>query len=110
MSFVIALLYYIGWAFVIYFMTMDTCFYAALSVASTLKVLLICRFKKWCDDYFTITHRGEKRGIGGIFFDDIDYPDQQSAFSFVKSCAESVIPSYLPIGKKISAKKINASY
>lgn len=71
-----------------------------LSVASTSKFLLFCRFKKWCDDYFTITHRGEKRGIGGIFFDDMDYPDQQSAFSFVKSCAESVIPSYLPIGKK----------
>ncbi|XP_049872754.1 oxygen-dependent coproporphyrinogen-III oxidase isoform X2 [Pectinophora gossypiella] len=58
------------------------------------------RFKKWCDDYFTITHRGEKRGIGGIFFDDMDYPDRESAFKFVTSCAEAVIPSYLPIVKK----------
>ncbi|CAK1541942.1 unnamed protein product [Leptosia nina] len=58
------------------------------------------RFKKWCDDYFTITHRGERRGVGGIFFDDVDQPDQQSAFSFVTSCAEAVIPSYIPLVQK----------
>ncbi|XP_046977986.1 oxygen-dependent coproporphyrinogen-III oxidase isoform X2 [Vanessa cardui] len=58
------------------------------------------RFKKWCDDYFTITHRNERRGVGGIFFDDVDSPDQQSAFSFVTSCAEAVIPSYIPLVKK----------
>ncbi|KAJ2950856.1 hypothetical protein O0L34_g5215 [Tuta absoluta] len=58
------------------------------------------KFKKWCDDYFTITHRGEKRGIGGIFFDDMDYPDKKSAFGFVTSCAEAVIPSYIPLVKK----------
>ncbi|CAH2085083.1 unnamed protein product [Euphydryas editha] len=58
------------------------------------------RFKKWCDDYFTITHRGERRGVGGIFFDDIDSPDQQSAFEFVTSCAEAVIPSYIPLVKR----------
>lgn len=58
------------------------------------------KFKKWCDDYFFITHRGERRGVGGIFFDDLDTPNQESAFEFVKSCAESVIPSYMPIVKK----------
>ncbi|XP_014259438.1 oxygen-dependent coproporphyrinogen-III oxidase isoform X2 [Cimex lectularius] len=58
------------------------------------------KFKKWCDDYFTITHRGEKRGIGGIFFDDLDSPSQDKAFEFVKSCAHSVIPSYIPLLKK----------
>ncbi|XP_045498975.1 oxygen-dependent coproporphyrinogen-III oxidase isoform X1 [Colias croceus] len=58
------------------------------------------RFKKWCDDYFTITHRAERRGVGGIFFDDIDTPDQKSAFEFVTSCAEAVIPSYIPIVQK----------
>lgn len=57
------------------------------------------RFKKWCDDYFHIPHRGERRGVGGIFFDDIDYPDQKKAFEFVTSCAEAVIPSYLPLGE-----------
>lgn len=38
--------------------------------------------------------------MGGIFFDDVDYPDQQRAFEFVTSCAEAVIPSYLPIGER----------
>lgn len=57
-------------------------------------------FKKWCDDYFVVKHRGERRGVGGIFFDDIDQPDQDSVFSFVKDCARSVLPCYLPIIKK----------
>lgn len=55
------------------------------------------KFKKWCDDYFRITHRNESRGVGGIFFDDIDTPSQQEAFKFVSNCAHAVIPSYLPI-------------
>lgn len=55
------------------------------------------KFKTWCDKYFHITHRGESRGIGGIFFDDIDEPSQPEAFEFITSCADSVIPSYLPL-------------
>ncbi|XP_074100513.1 oxygen-dependent coproporphyrinogen-III oxidase isoform X1 [Cotesia typhae] len=58
------------------------------------------RFKKWCDEYFFIKHRGECRGVGGIFFDDIDTPNQDAAFNFVSSCAESVIPSYVPLVAK----------
>ncbi|KAI5738200.1 hypothetical protein M8J77_004158 [Diaphorina citri] len=58
------------------------------------------RFKKWCDDYFYIPHRGERRGVGGIFFDDLDTPSQEETFQFVKSCAEAVIPSYIPLVKK----------
>ncbi|XP_041695889.1 oxygen-dependent coproporphyrinogen-III oxidase, mitochondrial isoform X1 [Coregonus clupeaformis] len=54
-------------------------------------------FKKWCDHYFYIRHRGETRGIGGIFFDDLDSPSQEEAFSFVRSCAQTVVPCYLPI-------------
>lgn len=57
-------------------------------------------FKKWCDRYFFIRHRGETRGIGGIFFDDLDSPDQEEAFSFVRSCARTVVPCYLPIVNK----------
>lgn len=58
------------------------------------------KFKAWCDDYFLIKHRGITRGVGGIFFDDLDTPDRESCFDFVKDCAEAVIPSYLPIVKK----------
>ncbi|CAF1329344.1 unnamed protein product [Adineta steineri] len=58
------------------------------------------KFKKWCDDYFNINYRSnERRGIGGIFFDDLNQPDQESCFSFVKACANTVIPSYIPIVK-----------
>ncbi|XP_060525868.1 oxygen-dependent coproporphyrinogen-III oxidase isoform X2 [Cylas formicarius] len=55
------------------------------------------RFKKWCDDYFNIPHRGERRGVGGIFFDDLDTPDQEECFKFVTDCADSVLPSYVPL-------------
>ena len=58
------------------------------------------RFKKWCDDYFNVTHRGERRGIGGIFFDDLDNPTQQECFKFVNSAANAVIPSYIPLVRK----------
>ncbi len=57
-------------------------------------------YKKWCDDYFTVQHRGESRGVGGIFFDDLDTPSQEKCFAFVSSCAASVIPSYVPIVNK----------
>lgn len=50
-----------------------------------------------CDRYFYVRHRGETRGIGGIFFDDLDSPSQEEAFNFVKSCARTVVPCYLPI-------------
>ena len=41
------------------------------------------RFKHWCDNYFVITHRNERRGVGGIFFDDLDTPSPDAAFQFV---------------------------
>ena len=55
------------------------------------------KFKKWCDDYFNVTHRGERRGVGGIFFDDLDSASQNECFKFVSDCAHAVIPSYLPL-------------
>ncbi|KAK4279024.1 hypothetical protein QN277_016790 [Acacia crassicarpa] len=58
------------------------------------------RFKKWCDDYFYIKHRNERRGLGGIFFDDLNDYDQEMLLSFATECANSVIPAYIPIVEK----------
>ncbi|MQL68273.1 hypothetical protein Taro_000543 [Colocasia esculenta] len=55
------------------------------------------RFKKWCDDYFLITHRGERRGLGGIFFDDLNNYDQEMLLAFSTECAKSVVPAYIPV-------------
>lgn len=55
------------------------------------------RFKKCCDDYFYIPHREERRGVGGIFFDNLKDRDQDELFHFVCSCAEAFVPAYLPI-------------
>jgi coproporphyrinogen III oxidase len=58
------------------------------------------RFKKWCDNYFYIDHRKESRGIGGLFFDDLDSDEPQKLFEFVKSCGEAFLPSYAPLVRK----------
>jgi len=55
------------------------------------------RFKKWCDDYFQLPHRGEARGVGGIFFDDLRDRDSAALFAFVADCAAAFLPAYLPL-------------
>ncbi|GLJ21319.1 hypothetical protein SUGI_0391870 [Cryptomeria japonica] len=58
------------------------------------------KFKKWCDDYFLIKHRGERRGLGGIFFDDLNDQGQEFLFAFTRECMNSVVPAYIPIIEK----------
>lgn len=60
------------------------------------------RFKKWCDEYFYNKHRGERRGIGGIFFDDLgeSTKDKEQLFSFITDCLDAFIPQYVPIINK----------
>ena len=55
------------------------------------------RFKKWCDEYFFLPHRGEPRGIGGVFFDDLAEPDFATCFAFVRSVGDAFLPAYQPI-------------
>ncbi len=58
------------------------------------------RFKKWCDEYFYLPHRGESRGVGGIFFDNLQSENIESLFEFIKTCSEAFIPAYIPIVQK----------
>ena len=55
------------------------------------------RFKRWCDEYFHNAHRGEARGVGGIFFDNLRSESKNECFSFVEDCAEGFLDSYMPI-------------
>jgi coproporphyrinogen III oxidase len=55
------------------------------------------RFKRWCDEYFHLRHRGEPRGVGGIFFDDLSAPDFETCFAIARSIGDHFLPAYLPI-------------
>ncbi len=57
------------------------------------------RFKKWCDEYFTLKHRGEMRGVGGVFFDYLK-DDREKTFAFVRSAGEAFLDAYLPIARR----------
>jgi coproporphyrinogen III oxidase len=52
------------------------------------------RFRQWCDEYFHLPHRGEPRGVGGIFFDDLDSGDFERDFAFTRSVGEAFLAIY----------------
>ena len=58
------------------------------------------RFKQWCDDYFFIRHRGEARGVGGLFFDDLNEWGFDSCFAFMRSVGEHYMSAYRPIVRR----------
>jgi len=55
------------------------------------------RFKTWCDDYFCNKHRGEQRGVGGVFFDDFQELGLERSLAMMQSVADSFLGAYLPI-------------
>src|SRR5690606_27523746 len=57
------------------------------------------RFKQHCDDYFYIPHRGEARGVGGIFYDYLR-DDPEGAFFFSREVGRAFLNSYLPIAER----------
>ena len=55
------------------------------------------KYKKWCDDYFYLKHRDEQRGIGGLFFDDLNEWGFEKSFEFLRSVGDSYATAYVPI-------------
>ncbi|HKV11885.1 MAG TPA: oxygen-dependent coproporphyrinogen oxidase [Thermoanaerobaculia bacterium] len=55
------------------------------------------KYKRWCDEYFFLRHRGEPRGIGGIFFDDLSAGGFERCFALQRSVGDHFLPAYLPI-------------
>ena len=55
------------------------------------------RYKQWCDDYFFLKHRNEQRGIGGLFFDDLNEWGFEQSFAFMQRVGDHYAPAYLPI-------------
>jgi coproporphyrinogen III oxidase len=55
------------------------------------------RFKKWCDEYFFLKHRGEPRGIGGVFFDDFSALGFADSFALMRAVGGALLPAYTEI-------------
>ena len=58
------------------------------------------RYKRWCDEYFFLKHRDETRGVGGLFFDDLNEPGFDDSFAFLQSVGDSFMLAYAPIVKR----------
>jgi coproporphyrinogen III oxidase len=55
------------------------------------------KYKDWCDRYFFLPHRNETRGVGGLFFDDVDHGGFEKSFGFLRSVGDHFLPAYLPL-------------
>jgi coproporphyrinogen III oxidase len=55
------------------------------------------RYKKWCDEYFYLKHRGETRGVGGLFYDDLNDGGFERCFAFMQAVGQGFLDAYLPI-------------
>ena len=58
------------------------------------------QYKKWCDEYFYLKHRNEPRGVGGLFFDDLNEPSFEHCFAFMRAVGDSYMQAYQPIIEK----------
>jgi len=58
------------------------------------------RFKKWCDEYFYLPHRGEARGVGGIFYDNLNTGDWAKDFGFTRAVGEAFLAVYPEIVRR----------
>ena len=58
------------------------------------------KFKAWADEYFFVPHRGRARGVGGIFFDDLNTGDWHRDFAFTRAVGEAFLPAFLPVTER----------
>ena len=58
------------------------------------------KYKAWCDRYFYLPHRNETRGVGGLFFDDLNEPGFDSCFAFARAVGEAFPRAWLPIAER----------
>ncbi|MDG1752699.1 MAG: oxygen-dependent coproporphyrinogen oxidase [Thalassotalea sp.] len=56
--------------------------------------------KKWCDEYFYLKHRNETRGVGGLFFDDLNQWDFETCLDYIKAVGQGFVDAYVPIMNK----------
>lgn len=61
------------------------------------------KYKAWCDDYFYLKHRSEPRGIGGLFFDDLNAPGFEQSFALMQAVGNGYLDAYLPIVERRKA-------
>ena len=66
---------------------------------------LYLRYKQWCDEYFYLKHRGETRGVGGLFFDDLNEPGFEKSFEFVRAAGDNFLRAYKPIVERRAAHR-----
>ena len=58
------------------------------------------RFKAWADEYFFVPHRGRARGVGGIFYDDLNTGDWEADFAFTRSVGAAFLPAFVPVTER----------
>ena len=58
------------------------------------------KYKRWCDEYFWLKHRNETRGIGGLFFDDLNSGGFERSFGFMQAVGNGFLDAYLPLVEK----------
>ena len=66
--------------------------------------------KKWCDEYFYLKHRNETRGVGGLFFDDLNQWDFDTCLSYIKAVGQGFIDAYIPIVNKRKALEYDEAH
>ena len=65
------------------------------------------RFKAWADEYFLIRHRGEPRGVGGIFYDDLCTGDWEADFAFTRDVGRAFLAAFVPITERHMARALD---